>query len=82
MPQAWPPALDGVAAGMPGLGFDTAGRIVRFEHPVLPEWLEQVHLGAVTLGSDSVDVQLLNRSGSVSATVLSRTGTVRVVSIN
>jgi len=83
MPQAW-------AAGAPmallqaclGLGFDTAGRIVRFEHPVLPEWLEQVHLGAVTLGSDSVDVQLLNRSGSVSATVLSRTGTVRVVSIN
>jgi glycogen debranching enzyme len=83
MPQAWaavaPMAL--LQASL-GLGFDVAGRLVRFEQPVMPEWLEQVDLRGISLCGHQLDVQLHRGSGEVAATVLARTGPVRVVSIS
>ena len=83
MPQAWaavaPLAL--LQASL-GLGFDVAGRAVRFEHPVMPEWLEQVSLRGISLCGHQLDVQLYRGSGEVAATVLGRTGPLRVVSIS
>jgi glycogen debranching enzyme len=83
MPQAWaavaPLAL--LQASL-GLGFDVAGRAVRFEHPVMPEWLEQVSLRGISLCGHQLDVQLHRGSGEVAATVLGRTGPLRVVSIS
>lgn len=83
MPQAW-------AAGAPmamlqaclGLGFDVASGIIRFEKPQLPEWLEQVRVRGITLGRDRVDVQFQRGMGEIAATVLKRTGAVRVISIS
>ena len=83
MPQAWaavaPLAL--LQASL-GLGFDVAGRAVRFEHPMMPEWLEQVSLRGISLCGHQLDVQLHRGSGEVAATVLGRTGPLRVVSIS
>ena len=83
MPQAWaavaPLAL--LQASL-GLGFDVAGRAVRFEHPMMPEWLEQVSLRGISLCGHQLDVQLYRGSGEVAATVLGRTGPLRVVSIS
>jgi glycogen debranching enzyme len=81
MPQAWAAAAPmALLQACLGLNFDVPGKAVRFERPVLPEWLEKVTLRGITLCGDRVDLQLRRVAGEVAATVLARTGTLRVVS--
>jgi glycogen debranching enzyme len=83
MPQAWaavtPMAL---LQACLGLSFEPASKIVRFDQPVLPEWLERVTLQGLALCGGRVDVQLHRGAGEISATVLARAGGLRVVSIS
>jgi glycogen debranching enzyme len=80
-PQAWAAAAPmALLQACLGLSFDVPGRAVRFDRPVLPEWLEQVNLRGITLGGNRVDLLLRRVAGEVAATVLARSGTLRVVS--
>ena len=82
-PQAWAAAAPAaLLQASLGLSFDPAGKVVRFDHPVLPEWLEEVTLRGLVLCGDRVDVSLRRRDGDVAVSVLARTGALRVVSIN
>ena len=82
-PQAWA-AVAPVALlqACLGLGFDPAARAVRFEQPVLPEWLDHVTLRGIALCGSRIDVQLRRAAGEIAPTVLSPRGELRVVSIS
>ncbi|HEY8520941.1 MAG TPA: amylo-alpha-1,6-glucosidase [Gammaproteobacteria bacterium] len=82
-PQAWASAAPiALLQACLGLTFDPAAKIVRFERPVLPSWLQEVTLRGIQLCGQRVDVTLRRRDGEVLAGVLARTGDVRVVSVN
>jgi glycogen debranching enzyme len=83
IPQAW-------AAGTPmallqaclGLSFDVSRNEIHFEKPGLPEWLEQIRVRGIALGGNKVDVQFLRDRGEVAATVIGRSGALRVISVS
>jgi len=82
-PQAWASAavLALVQASL-GLQFDPAAREIRFEHPMLPAFLDHLHVRGLRLGDAEADV-LLHRSGEeVAATVTRRCGEVRIVIVH
>jgi glycogen debranching enzyme len=79
-PQAW--ASAGVLALLQaslGLRFDHAVGALRFDKPMLPPFLDQLHLRQMRLGDASVDVMLHRFGGEVAATVTERRGDLRVV---
>jgi glycogen debranching enzyme len=83
MPQAWAAGASmALLQACLGLNFDVARKLLRFEKPMLPKWLDQVALRGVTIGGDSVDVQFVRGAGEIAATVLARQGAIRVVSIS
>jgi glycogen debranching enzyme len=79
-PQAWASAcIFALLQASLGLSFDHAAGALRFDRPILPPFLDHVHLRHMRLGQASVDI-LLNRVGSeVAATVTGREGGLRVV---
>jgi glycogen debranching enzyme len=82
-PQAWASAA-GFALVQASLGvqFDPAAREIRFEHPMLPAFLDHLHVRGLRLGDAEADV-LLHRSGEeVAATVTRRCGKVRIVIVH
>src|SRR5437764_7418794 len=82
-PQAWASAavLALVQASL-GLQFDPAACEIRFEHPMLPAFLDRLHVRGLRLGDAEADV-LLHRSGEeVAATVTRRCGEVRIVIVH
>ncbi|MCL2428820.1 MAG: amylo-alpha-1,6-glucosidase, partial [Alphaproteobacteria bacterium] len=77
-PQAWSAAtLPAVLQSCLGLGFDTAGRTVFFDRPVLPGSLQEVVLRGITIGMSRIDVALRGKGSEVGMTVLSRSGDIR-----
>ena len=65
-----------------GLQFDPAAREIRFEHPMLPAFLDHLHVRGLRLGDAEADV-LLHRSGEeVAATVTRRCGEGRIVIVH
>lgn len=85
-PQAWAAAAPvALLQACLGLGFDPAAKLVRFEQPVLPDWLDRVTIRGLMLCGERVDVNLSRReghAGEVAASVLARSGDVRVVSVS
>jgi glycogen debranching enzyme len=82
-PQAWASAavLALVQASL-GLQFAPEAREIRFEQPVLPAFLDHLHVRGLRLGDAEADV-LLHRSGEeVAATVTRRRGKVRIVIVH
>jgi len=79
-PQAW-------AASAPlfmlqaclGLGFDPAQRQVTFDHPVLPEFLDEAALEGVCLQGAALDVALRRSGTQVVVDVRRRQGTLKVL---
>ncbi len=79
-PQAW-------AAGAPflllaaclGLTVSGSRGQVRFQSPVLPPFLEEVHLRRLRVGASTVDVSLRRLADDVAINVLRRDGPVEVV---
>jgi hypothetical protein len=65
-----------------GLSFDPAANTVRFERPVLPQWLQEVTLRGIDRRGERIDVSLRRRGGEVLAGAPARTGDVRVVSVS
>lgn len=84
LPQAWAAASAfAVIGAMLGISFRPEMRVIRFVHPVLPPWLEELRIDNLTLNDASVDVRLRRHGtdGSVSLNVLGRRGHVEVAVI-
>ena len=80
-PQAWAAgSLPAALAACLGLGFDQAARAVTFDHPVLPSFLERLHLRNLAIGDAAIDI-LLHRAeaGAVAMAVTARRGDIRAV---
>jgi len=79
-PQAWAaatiPAF--VQAGL-GLSFDPAARVVRFDRPNLPPFIDGLTLRRLSLGNAWVSVLVRRTPGEVSVSVIERVGDIRVV---
>jgi len=80
IPQAWAAAAPiSLLQSCLGLGFDPAGLYITFDEPVLPDFLDEVILRHLTIGSDWVDVALRRSRTKVVVDVLDRSGPVRVL---
>lgn len=81
-PQAWASATPAaLLQACLGLEFDPRGGEIRFNHPVLPDFLDEVRIDGLTLGTGSVDLRLTRHAHDVAVTVVARRGDVRVVTM-
>ena len=78
-PQAWASAMPfAFLQACLGLSFDPAGERVRFRHPRLPEFLDQVVIRQLRVGDSQFDLMLRRYGGDVSINVLERRGDGRI----
>ena len=82
-PQAWASAaVFALMQASLGLQFDPDGLEIRFQRPILPKFLDHLHVRGLRVGDAEADV-LLHRSGDeVAATVTRRHGGVRIVIVH
>ncbi len=82
-PQAWAAAtLPALVQASLGLSFDPAARIVRFDRPSLPAFVDSLILRNLSLGGAWVSVSISRTPGQVSLSVLEREGDIQVVTTN
>ena len=62
-----------------GLRFNPAAGEIRFDRPVLPKFLDKLHLRGLRLAGAGADVMLHRVDGEVAVAVTRREGQVRVV---
>ena len=78
-PQAWASAsVFALLQASLGLCFDHAAGVLRFERPILPQFLDRLELRQMRLGQASADVTLHRYGAEVAATVTGREGGLRV----
>jgi glycogen debranching enzyme len=81
-PQAWAAAAPFMLLqAVLGLAVDGGDRSMRFDHPTLPAFLEDVRLSNVRVGESSVDLRLHRYPDTVGINVIRRRGRVEVVSV-
>jgi glycogen debranching enzyme len=79
-PQAWSAAtLLSLLQSCLGLGFDPGSQTVFFDRPVLPEFLDEVILRGLCIGTNRIDVALRGRGKEVAMSVLARRGEIRAM---
>jgi glycogen debranching enzyme len=79
-PQAWASAaIFALVQAVLGLQFEPSAGEIRFDRPMLPDFLEYLHVRGLRLGDRGADVRLHRFGGEVAATVSDRRGAVRVV---
>lgn len=79
-PQAWAAAAPfALLQACMGLEIDARQRIVRLNHPCLPEHIDQVRISNLIAGEGRVDMMLRRRGDGVAVSVLKRTGEAEVV---
>ena len=83
-PQAWASAsVFALVQASLGLQFDPAAGEIRLIQPVMPDFLQHLHVRGLRLGDGCVDVLLQYLDGNVATTVTGRRGeAVRVVVVN
>jgi glycogen debranching enzyme len=80
-PQAWATGtLPYLLQVCLGLKFSPRDRVVRLDHPVLPEFLDQVSLHQLSIGECSMDLVLRREQSDVLVHVFDRRGDCRVES--
>jgi len=78
-PQAWSAAATfGLLGGCLGLELAYGRNQIRFRDPVMPDFLNELVIRNLRLGSSCVDVRLHRYGQDVTVNVLSREGSVRV----
>jgi glycogen debranching enzyme len=79
MPQAWASAtaLALVKASL-GLSFDHEGEEVRFDQPVMPEFLDELHLRGLKARHGVADVLMIRQGPEVAVTFTRREGKVPI----
>jgi glycogen debranching enzyme len=79
-PQAWASAaIFALVQASLGLGFKEGAQELRFERPMLPDFLDELHLRGLRLKNGIADVLLRRHGEEVAVTVTRRQGQVRVV---
>ncbi|NDY41353.1 amylo-alpha-1,6-glucosidase [Dissulfurirhabdus thermomarina] len=80
LPQAWASgAVFLLLQAVLGLEFRPGAREIRFRHPLLPAFLEEVKLENLRLGEASVDLVLRRHARNVSVDVARKDGPVEIV---
>ena len=78
-PQAWASATPfSLLDASLGLEFDPRGGEIRLRNPVLPDFLDEVTLRQLRLGSASVDLKIRRHKQSVSLDILRTSGRARI----
>ena len=81
-PQAWASAASFMLLGAClGLTIDAPARRIQFFHPVLPPFLQELHLKNLAVGQDTVDLIVHRYPEDVGINVVRRTGQLEVVNI-
>jgi glycogen debranching enzyme len=76
-PQAWAAATPfGLLAACLGLGFDPGRRMVTFDRPVLPRFIDWVELRGLAIGPAWIDVALRRERDGAAMSVLRREGEI------
>jgi len=79
-PQAWAAAATfGLLAACLGLELVHDRNQIRFREPVMPDFLQEIRIQNLRLGSSRVDVRLHRYGPDVTANVLSREGSLKVM---
>jgi len=79
-PQAWAAAtIPAFVQASLGLHFDPARRVVRFDHPDLPAFIDSLTLRRLSIDNAWVSVLIKRTPGQVSVSVIERAGDIRVV---
>lgn len=79
-PQAWAAAAPlSMLQSCLGLGFDTDQNAITFEHPVLPDFLDEIVLRHLRIPGGAMDIALRRAGNEVAVHVLNREGGIRVV---
>jgi glycogen debranching enzyme len=79
-PQAWASAaVFALIDASVGLRFNPAAGEIRFDRPVLPRFLDNLHLRGLRLAGAGADVLLHRIDGEVALAVTRREGQVRIV---
>ncbi|HYD31772.1 MAG TPA: amylo-alpha-1,6-glucosidase [Azospirillaceae bacterium] len=82
-PQAWASATPlALLQASLGMSFDAVRGEILLDRPLLPRFLEEVHLEKLMLGGDVADLHLRRHEAGVAVTVTRRTGRIRVVTVN
>ena len=78
-PQAWASATAfALVQASLGLGFDQDGEQIRFDRPVMPEFLNELHLRGLRARHGVADVLLTRRGREVAVTITRREGKVPI----
>jgi glycogen debranching enzyme len=82
-PQAWATATTfALVQAALGLGFDQGAREIRFDRPILPDFIDRLHLRGLRLRNGEADILIHRHDGEVSVTVTRREGEVRVLALH
>jgi glycogen debranching enzyme len=82
-PQAWAAAAPlSLLQSCLGLSFRPAENTVRFDHPVLPPFLDEVILKGLAVTKGRLDVAIRRNNGEIAVSVLSRSGDIQVVTVH
>ena len=82
-PQAWAAAtIPALVQASLGLSFDPVARVVRFDRPDLPAFIDCLTLRNLSLNGAWVSVLVSRTPGEVSLSVIERQGDIRVVTTN
>jgi glycogen debranching enzyme len=82
-PQAWAAgAVFLVLQSCLGLTVDAAESRIRLTYPCLPESIQNVRIQNLSVGPNSIDLELVRNSHGVSVNILRRTGNLQVCTIN
>lgn len=78
-PQAWASATAfALVQASLGLGFDRAGEQIQFDQPVMPEFLDELHLRGLKASHGVVDVLLMRHGREVATRITRREGKVPI----
>jgi glycogen debranching enzyme len=80
IPQAWASAaVFALVQASVGIGFDFGTGEIRFDRPVLPEFLDELHLRGLQTKQGTADVLLRRYRGDVALNITRRQGNVPIV---
>jgi len=81
-PQAWAAAaIPAFVQASLGLSFDPTERVIRFDHPNLPDFLDCLTLSSLSLGNAWVSAEISRTPGEVSISVIGREGNIHVLTM-
>jgi len=79
-PQAWASAsVFALVQASLGIGFDQGTGEIRFDQPVLPEFLDELNIRGLQTGGGMADVLLRRYRGDVALNITRRQGNVPIV---